>query len=80
MLGILLNFTYNYNFIKLSKIIIDYYPNILNNNIDIFYNACNAGDIVFAIYLYDKIYQFGIFIDYESIFIRVCINTKLILS
>jgi hypothetical protein len=77
MLGILLNFTYKYNLIKFSKIIIDYYPNILNNNIDIFYKACDSGDIEFAIYLYDKIYQFDINIDYETIFISVCEKQEL---
>ena len=75
MLERLLKIAYKYNFTLLYKIIIDYDVNILNNTIDIFYDACNIGDIENAQYIYTKINNFYI-IDFENIFISVCNNKQ----
>ena len=77
ILGRLLNFTSKYNYTKLSKIIIDYKPEIVDYNEKLFYEVCETGNIELAQHIYFKIDQFDLLIDYENIFINACDNQQL---
>ena len=77
MLEILLKISYKYNCKRIFKIITEYDDDILNNNIDIFYDVCNIGDIENAQYIYSKINNFYNIIDFEKIFNEVCNNKQL---
>ena len=65
-----------YNFISICKKIIDYYPNILENE-QYFNEVCNSGNLEISKYMYSKIKNYQLIINYEELFISVCKNNKI---
>ena len=65
-----------YNFISICKKIIDYYPNILENE-KYFNEVCDSGNLEISKYMYSKIKNYLLIINYEELFISVCKNNKI---